>query len=540
MRAILQRAARASLAALLPCALLLPSAAAAAHYPPEGPDANCSSCHTLDANEADANTSHISASSRTFPQIKAYDGLPSNQTPPHLGCTYCHYTHDNAVMRPVLGHFQGTLSFHPVGYAFGTARGDTNNEYLSGFGQVASPTPGELDCVDCHDIALGGGYPAHDAAPAGNPFMLRHLTAPGEYDGLCRTCHRSDAAVTVKGIEMRLTRHPDGAAGRPLVESDGTVLPTSDLDRDGVPDAAGIVDQCRACHDTHFSSKPRLFNDGHERHTVAGSEQTDTPVVGDQCTEICHYPGDSSDPAEGGSFGRHGHGKSLSTYKYKGAVPDADGSPVTMGMTCTSCHVSLDTASKPHVEPVPAGANERERYKSRFNLKFGLQGGDEGSVFGNPVWGICRQCHRSVSQHAPSAFSVGCLDCHDEHGEGAGAPPNVFMIPRASKREGSFLPLGTGAHTRTKAATETVVYDSPRYDLESAPYAAAVPDVDFFREDGAGVCDNAECHGAAGYAPFSDWLPSHGGEADADPGDDCSECHPHSGDAAGGWRATDH
>ncbi len=517
-----------------PCAL-------GAHYPASGDDSNCSSCHTLDVNEGDANTSYISSAARTFPQIKAYDGLPSNQAPAYLGCTFCHFQNDNTTMRPALNHFQGRLSSHPVGVDFTTPLHTTTNQiYVSSYG---SNKPNELDCVDCHDIDLGGGYPQHDTRPANNPYMLRNVTVIGEYDGLCRTCHRSDAPVTVKTVSMQLTKHADGAVGRPLVENDGTVLRTNDLDEDGVADAAGIVDQCRVCHDSHYSSKYKLFNDGKEMHKVGAGEVPDVAITSANCTEVCHYPGDYNNlPA--GNYGTYGHGKAESTYRYRNGRPDWTGTTRTMGLACTGCHVSLDIGTKPHVEPTPSGANDRERYKNRFNLNINLQATDAGSVYGNPVWGVCLQCHSGYAEHQGGGVAIGCQDCHDEHAEGSGSTSNVFMIPEQSKDDGFFLPSGSGTHQRSKAGTELVTYDSTRMNTAVVPYAPDVPNEDFFRGNVNGVCDNAECHGSAPWWPGPAGLAGIMGAGGAhlggqqDPGSDCASCHRHSGDVGGGWRAT--
>ncbi len=549
---------------LLSFLLCKPPGAEAYHYPETGDDANCSSCHTLDASEGDANTSYISSNARTFPQIKAYDG--QTPAPKYLGCTFCHYLNDNATMKPALGHFQGKLSFHPVGYNFNTHT-NTNYEYVSGYGQTPgltpdpldpsqTPTTNQLDCVDCHDINLGkldgapSGYPDHSnrtGARANNYYMLKNITGPGEYDGLCRTCHRSDTTVTVKGVSMQLTKHADGAASRPLVEDDGTVLRTNDLNQDGIADASGIVDQCRVCHDTHYSAKYKLFSDGHEKHKVGAAEVDDTAIIGDgnNCTTVCHYPGDNNNLVSGGNFGKYGHGKTQSTYKYKNFAPDATGTYVTMGMNCASCHVALDISAKAHVEPVPSGANDREKYKSRFNLNISLQTGDDGSAYGNPIWGVCFQCHSGYEKHVGAGFNVGCQDCHDEHAEGSGTTSNVFMIPEKTKVEGTYIPSGTGTHTKTKVGTEAVTYDSPRFILGSNPYDPDDANEDFYRpgsgDAGDGVCDVQECHGAG--RRLNTIMPAGQTHAIKSssvqvPGADCEGCHQHNGDPGGGWRAT--
>ena len=412
------------LAVLLSFLNLLPPGAGA-YGPPSGLDSNCSVCHTLDAAEGDANTSYINSSARTFPLIKAYDGLASNQTPEYLGCTFCHYLNEaNTVMKPVLNHFQGKLSFHPVGVNF-TTDTTTNRLYVSSYG---SNSPNELDCVDCHDIDLRGGYPQHNDPLPSNPYMLRGVTVAGEYDGLCRTCHRSDAAVTVKTVSMQLTKHADGAAGRPLVEDDGTVLKTNDPTatawRTRSPTSAGPATTRTIRRSTSSSTTAT------KKHKVGAAEVADTAIVGDQCTTVCHYPGDANN-----SFVTNGHGAAASTYKYKNGVPDATGAIWTGITGCTTCHVVARHRLQAARRANPERGDDRDEVQKRYNL--------------NMPAGVRRRLGLRQPGQAASASSatpattstraagraIGCQDCHDEHAEGRRASNN-FMIPETIEGRG--------------------------------------------------------------------------------------------------------
>jgi hypothetical protein len=98
------------------------------------------------------------------------------------------------------------------------------------------------------------------------------VTAAGQFDNHCRGCHGA-AAPAVKGADVRVSSHGDGAA-TPLREKDGTNLRTTD---------AGGQSQCNACHDSHYSAKVRLFNDGKE------TAEATKVVNSTDCTSICHY-----------------------------------------------------------------------------------------------------------------------------------------------------------------------------------------------------------------------------------------------------------
>jgi hypothetical protein len=539
------RRAAVALAALAALALLAAAPAGAAHFVEEGN--GCYACHTLGANESDPDTDAINKVARTLMLMRAYNG---GDTPARFGCTFCHNSPSTAAMRDALSDFGPRPSKHPVGFDF-VRRVETNGEYLSALG---SATPNELDCVDCHDPQLlapdvGGAaaaapapgeaeagtevdsgipyepapavaaadpyvnhVPPDDPRRANNPLMLRGVAAARRYDGFCRGCHGA-AAAPVKGRDARLRSHADAAAA-PLRESDGTPLRTTD---------AGGDAQCTACHDTHSSGLVRLLNDGHEG---------DTAVVGSDCTKLCHYAGDAA-----GGYGASGHGAALSTYRYRGGqVSFGNGShQVDMALRCTSCHLSLDTtdtspARTAHVRR-PAAGTIQERYRVRFNLNLPLQGYDSGSTTGNPLVGICYSCHAGSDPHRGKGDpprTAGCQDCHDEHAEGVGA--NRFMIPQGAR------PLGTYSPTEEPAPPpRTVRYTVSR--LDPAGGEPRTTGLDFYREDGAGICDSAACH--PNYSPLEDHLTNrnHSG-GKQDPGSDCGTCHPHQGDPGGAWRAT--
>ena len=269
----------------------------------------------------------------------------------------------------------------------------------------------------------------------------------------------------------------------------------------------------------------RLFNDGHEGDAKSSGRAAPT---------LCHFAGGAAgyvDETEN-EFVRSGHGMPESTYKYRGGEVDWRGRRKTMGMACTACHISLDTgtlgpARKPHVEREPAGQTAAERYQRRFNISLPVQDGP-ASRFGNPVGGVCESCHSGYTGHPGGAAggAAGCIDCHDEHAEGT-APGNVFMIPRTAKRAGSYGPA-----TAARAGLAPVTYEASRLDPEEG---TPRDETDFFRDDGAGACDSAECHPA--FSPLDDYLTNrdHPGRRQS-PGADCGACHSHA-DGTGSWRA---
>ena len=365
-----------------------------------------------------------------------------------FGCTYCHSRVGNTAMKEALTHFGLKASKHPVGLNF-VGDTETDNEYLS---TVGSTTAGEVDCVDCHNPALVDdpgvpSYVGHVAATAAtrnpnNPYMLRSVTVAGQYDNLCRGCHGASAPL-FKTRDVRVSSHADAVA--PIVEDDGTNLVTTT--------AGGFV-QCNACHDSHYSGKVKLFNDGKEAGEAAKA------IVSTDCTTVCHYSGDAS-----GSHLTDGHGKAQSTYKYQGGVVDftAGSNYVTMSYGCTGCHAIIDTsdtspARKKHVE-VPTSGTIQDVYKAKYNLTANLQAWDSGSVYGNPLVGVCFGCHSGYEQHVSRTVGVigGCQDCHDEHAEGVGVGGNEFMIPQTAKKAGQYASVTT---TRAKAGTEAVTYDT--------------------------------------------------------------------------------
>lgn len=508
---IRQKTHRAACLVALLGGLLIVAPARAAHYTDEG--SACYGCHTLDARQSDPDTSAINMVARTLPQLRASAG---GRAPERFGCTFCHSNPGNQSMREALTHFGAKPSRHPVGFNF-TSGADTANEYLS---TIGSATPGELDCVDCHDAdllapdAAEGSYVQHaavdDPRRAENPLMLLGVAARGKYDGFCRRCHGS-AAPPVKGKDVRLVSHAD-AATAPILERDGTPLRTT---------VAGGEAQCTACHDTHYSGKVKLLNDGHEG---------DVPIVSSDCTAVCHFVGDPE-----GNFAKSGHGAARSTYTYvAGKVNFGRAAElVAMEMTCTSCHQSIDTSDTsrgrvPHVDRRTEGSPQ-ERYRAAYGLNLPLQMWDAGSSFGNPLVGICYSCHAASDVHkAKEGQSAGCLDCHDEHAEGVGK--NVFMIRAATPPAGGYV-----AAARPRAGGERVQYEVTRLDPEDG---RPNDPLDFFRgSDPNGICDVAECH--PGYTSLEFFMDENlHTDSREDPGSDCGACHRHSGDPAGGWRAT--
>ncbi|MBI5486327.1 MAG: CxxxxCH/CxxCH domain-containing protein, partial [Deltaproteobacteria bacterium] len=497
--------------------------------------AACYSCHTLDLTQGAGalNTSYINPSTRggIFNLIKVANG---GVTPTDLGCVFCHNNPSNTKMKGVLNHFldPSWASKHPVGVNWNTAA-NTDHEYVSSV-HASSHTTTELDCTDCHEaasIAVGGSYVNHPGTiPAGNPFLLKSVTVDGEYDAFCRLCHRSDTTVDVAGKgtkTIQLAAHADAGAGRPIVEADGTVLK---------PTAAGGNAQCTTCHDTHYSSKVKIFNDGHEG---------DTPIVGDNCVAVCHYPGDNvgyADDTTNNTYERHGHGKQTSTYKYQaGVVNFTTGTVKTMNMGCGSCHSSLDTGTTDgsrivHVDNNPSGATNAEKYAKRYNLGLTIQDEGSGSAGGNPILGVCENCHASYEAHLAESGTVtsGCQDCHDEHAENSGPTSNVFMIPLSGKPTGTYA----AGPPRPRAGAETVVYDTTRLDPANGNVRSD-GSIDQYRTDGQGVCDNTECHGAVSNAsqpgPLTTFFSGgyHALAGPQSPGTDCESCHKHEGGAAG-------
>ncbi len=427
--------------------------------------------------------------------MKAANG---GTVPDTFGCTFCHSNPLNNKMKDALSHFDNTkVSKHPVGYNYLTQT-DSNNEYLSSV--ASAPISGEIRCIDCHDPTILT-YPDHQTVGNGgtwdqtnNPFALRNVSAPKAYDDLCRACHGNPPTGTWGNPQVPVSSHDDGTAATgsgAIVENDGTPLQTTT--------ATNVTNktQCSTCHDSHYSTKRRLLGDGHEGDTVIDEAN---------CTAVCHYPGDQNN-----SYLNHGHGK-----------PTATLTGGTLGLDCTACHDANADHSGTSVD-----------YKTRNRLVFSLQSGETASSFGTPTYSICYICHGGYQAHmgsknAGGSFTAGCLDCHDEHAEGSGVGSNIFMIPEVSKPNGNF-----GTIDIVKPATESVLYTTQ---------------LDYYRSDGAGVCDNTECH--VGIGPLSGIMGVGGTHPGGpqNPGDNCKACHKHGKsdtppynideDPAGGWRAT--
>ncbi len=472
----------------------------AQHWPPDDSEA-CSNCHTLDADEGLDETSYINKAARTMNTILTLNG---GTAPARLGCTFCHSNPVNTVMMEVLDHFGDKTSKHPLGQTF--AGGDTNGEYFS---TIASTTPLELDCVDCHDATLldtvgttqdyFSHLPPGTGARVDNPYMVKNLTVLNEYDSHCRTCH-GVSAPAIKGQNVQLgaaSAHRDATTGNEILENDGTPI---------VPRDAGTAvdtdDKCRACHDGHWSKYPNLISDGHETHkSGGGSPVSDTEILSTDCTSVCHYQGDQYN-----SFETKGHGKATDT---KGQVMD---------LYCTNCH---DSGAE------HAGTNAN--YKTKYRLLYFADSTSDVSDFGSPLYSICKQCHGTKPYHKGSkqkggTFKTGCTDCHDEHAEGVGSASNIYMMPKTAKPNGTY-----GTIIITKPGTEAVWYE------EKLDYYSSAAG-----HSGEGLCDVQECHGDGtdrGFGSLANMMTLTHPVGSRDEGNNCAQCHKHEGDTSGAFRA---
>ena len=310
----------ACLAALVAFPLLSPPAAFAAHDGGE----SCYNCHTLDESEGDANSSYINKLSRTFPRIKDYDGLPADQTPANLGCTYCHNDNGNATaMKTAITHFQGRTSFHPVGYNF--SRRQRNDQRVPqhvrlGHRQRAGlrrlPRPGELGRRPGRPRRRRASTraptttrrPRSAARRASTPSTGGRSTAPTtpSCSGTSRwptSTTRSAAPATTaattlpdsQGVILQLLSHADNAAGRPLRRERRHGAPDRRPRRQRRRGRGGAGDD-RAVH-----GLPRhallLEPPALQRRARAAQDRrrgwwTTPPVTSGNCTGVCHYAGD--------------------------------------------------------------------------------------------------------------------------------------------------------------------------------------------------------------------------------------------------------
>ncbi len=468
-------------------------------------DEGCSSCHTLDSDEGEGNTSYINSAARTINQIRSAAGSP---VPLRLGCTFCHSNPLNTRNMDVLSHFGNMPAKHPVGYDM-SLNEETEGEVVS---TILSNQANELDCIDCHDPAMldtiGTTLDYFTHAPTvANPYMLRNVTVVNEYEGHCRTCHGASAPA-IKGQNVQLTAskaHLDSNTGNAITENDGTPI----VPRDGAT-AVNANDECRACHDSHYSNVAGLFNDGHEKHkNGGGTAETDAVVTQNDCTSFCHYRGDLS-----GNFDSHGHGKANAI---SGGV---------MGLACINCH---DSGAE------HAGTNAS--YKTKNRLTYFPDAAGDVSSFGNPLYSICKQCHGTKDYHKSTApgkeFATACLDCHDEHAEGSGTASNVYMIPQVPKKAGTYGATPKSPYRNLiayKFGTEAVWYETKTDFYTSAA-----------GKGGQGVCDVIECHGngvARGFGSLANIMTNivlHPVGTKATGSDCATDCHPHTGDPAGSF-----
>jgi len=531
----------------LALALLDPGIAFAGHAMNEGNA--CMDCHDLKVGFGEPGTSFLGSGKRNLATIKFAWSLPGNNTngkavPDEFGCLYCHNSpvlkddpdtpgilYENR-MRDASNHFRGKASVHPVGYDLATGTPtDTSGQLLSTFdcynggikrdplcADDGSTADGigdrakELDCVDCHDVTQSTGYlgyPQHGKPLATNPLMLRKGVgvgfnlANGEYDDVCRRCHGSAtgagstgmAAFKSTGKDLRLTAHPDASdtTTNVMKEYDGTLLKVADPNNDGVAEA-GLKKQCPSCHASHYSTtNKKLF--------AVGLDVSD----GGKCTS-CHFPGDSNNLAEGGSFVKYGHGRAA------------------IGFGCSSCH----SVTASHGPAFPANGPKM----------FSFSPDTTPSKYGKDLTSICKTCHppSKYTAHTGGSTNIGCLDCHDEHAEGVGSTSNRFMIPQRlpnnyPSTELSFF-QSNGVNGVEPGVYDFFVADNNARKNADMPGAAS-----------ASVCDNAVCHGGLAVngtpvSPLSTFMTSgkHTG-ADQTAGTNCGQCHSHT-DSAGSWAAS--
>ena len=217
-----------------------------------------------------------------------------------------------------------------------------------------------------------------------------------------------------------------------------------------------------------------------------------------------------------------------------------------MGMTCTSCHNSIDTsdtsASRRRHVTNPTAGTIQQNYRTKFNLdNIPIQASDTGSVYGNPLWGVCFQCHASYEAHRTktAGLNLGCQDCHDEHAENSGAGSNVFMIPLTAKPQGTYnTTYNGGTPIRAKAGAEAILYDTPRINPATG---RRQPECRLLRRRRAsGICDSTECHGAKGYTPAATFLASgnHSGGSSLRPATTARTTATRTGRPGGAWRAS--
>ncbi len=409
-------------------------------------------------------------------------GITGSSTP--IRCLFCHEKgavslESRTVMRGVWEHFDAR----------------STSRHPSDVQSTFFPDPSAFDCLDCHTgITAGvvsdgaGNANVHGVDPALGPLDVYStlIGAPGGAGGLstltCQNaaCHDGDGGGT--GNYDAPPRHSY------------TVGVTID---DGTP-AEPVA--CTDCHGSHNSYQNTalvvLRTDG-----TTSNAKTDPPgtaVTPNKCGE-CHSQDDA------GIYASRGHGQ--------GAIAG--------GLQCTACH----SGNVPH--PFSSSAPGNNPLRFALAEVTSAQSVVRREPPYDQVYSVCLTCHGQYEDGAHQGHDgvyAGCNDCHEPHGAGVSTNAKMVraVIPKVDAAGNPVYGDGTGG------AYEPNVYDGPQ---------------DFFRADGQGLCDNAECHegqlsaGGNPIYPLADFMGA-GWHSDApqSPGDDCTACHVHA-DPGGSWGA---
>ena len=458
------------LSLVLICFVLLTSGPALAGHKLDAPGTSCYDCHSVGgASETTVpNTRLIKRDAKIIEIIN--NGW---QTGNPLPCTYCHDDTPKSVRENMAGvkdHFSGaSLSKHPA------------NPYSPGDGDA---DPDTLDCINCHDNVtyVGGGNSInpdiHDrdmqgvgyAASTGTLIVddtfrsylgTGNPVSPWNGDGntFCtQQCHD--------------TGHTGFAATKVAHSFTSSTVTLDDIEESGVPAApTGCIDSTGTdgCHASHKADN----NVG-----LLTIKNDDGSAVERKDCGVCH------DFDDGNNWDQHGHGQFTQD----------------RGIDCTSCH----DAGDPHF-----GSDGKMPASNPKMLAFAVSYSNVSDLTGLPTEANCvtSNCHAGYTPHTgDNNIVVGCLDCHEIHGDGIGS--NIAMI-----REN--IPVLSG----------TVV--SIVYDTVGAYYSSVAPG-NFSNM----LCDNESCHGQPqGPGDYATAMSTHPGGSVAT---GCADCHKHQPSSDGG------
>ena len=233
----------------------------------------------------------------------------------------------------------------------------------------------------------------------------------------------------------------------------------------------------------------------------------DTAVTSGNCTGVCHYAGDRY-----GNYTQHGHGLAQSTYKYKNGVPDASGTNVTMGYSCTACHVGLDPAQKPHADEHPDGHRPGEVRQALQPQRDDAGGGHrlgDGQPAGRHLPLLPPEL-RGAQDRQPGRHRLPGLPRRARRGLGVDLERDDD--PGDGEEDRLLRRLAPAAQFTSKPGTETIIYDTPKWNTAIEPVRRELDRRSWTssaQADAGGVCDSAECHGAK-YTPLNTWINNAG------------------------------